>query len=79
MSLREAALLFTLFWAQFFAGAVVPEDWHGKELVLFGVAYLALGLWGLVGSRREVPRLLHDGFRAKYSELAAADPPTQPH
>jgi cation:H+ antiporter len=79
MSLREAALLFTLFWAQFFAGAVVPEDWHGKELVLFGLAYLSLGLWGLVKDRRQVPRLLHDGFRAKYSELAAADPPRQPH
>lgn len=79
MSLREATLLFALFWAQFFAGAVVPEDWHGKELVLFGLVYMALGFWGLVGGRREVPRLLHDGFRAKYSELAAADPPSQPH
>ncbi len=79
MTLREAALLFTLFWAQFFAGAVVPEDWHGKELVVFGLAYLALGLWGLIGSRREVPRLVHDGFRARYSELSAADPPQQPH
>jgi cation:H+ antiporter len=79
MSVREAALLFTLFWAQFFAGAVVPEDWHGKELVLFALVYLALGLWGLLRGRREVPRLLHDGFRANYSELAAADPPSQPH
>jgi cation:H+ antiporter len=79
MSLREAALLFTLFWAQFFAGAVVPEDWHGRELMLFGLVYLVLGLWGLVRSRREVPRLFHDGFRAKYSELAVADPPHQPH
>jgi len=58
---------------------VVPEDWHGRELVLFGLAYLALGLWGLVKERREVPRLLHDGFRAKYTELVAADPPKPPH
>ncbi|MGH9010564.1 MAG: sodium:proton exchanger [Acidimicrobiia bacterium] len=79
MSLREAAALFTLFWAQFITGAVVPADWHGTELVLFGLAYLALAGWGLVGSRREVPKLLHDGFRAKYSELAAADPPHKPH
>ena len=78
MSLREAGLLFTLFWAQFVTGAVVPDEWHGTELILFGLAYLALGLWGLVGNRREVPRLLRDGFRAKYSELTAADPPHQP-
>lgn len=80
MSLREATALFVLFWAQFLAGAVVPEDWHGTELMLFGLAYLVLGLWGLVGNRRAVPRLLHDGFRAKYSELvAAADPPDRSH
>ena len=78
MSLREAAALFALFWAQFLAGAVVPEDWHGKELVLFAFVYLALALWGLTKNRREVPRLLHDGFRAKYSELVAKDPPQHP-
>ncbi len=79
MSLREAATLFTLFWAQFITGAVVPENWHGTELILFGLAYLALGVWVLTGSRREVPRLLYDGFRAKYSDLVAKDPPHQPH
>ena len=79
MSLREAAALFSLFWAQFIAGAVVPKEHHDVELILFGVIYLVLGAWVLVGSRREVPRLFRDGFRAKYSELAAADPPHQPH
>jgi cation:H+ antiporter len=79
MSLREAAALFVLFWAQFIAGAVVPEEHHDTELILFGVIYLILGLWALFGSRREVPRLLRDGFKAKYSDLAAADPPQQPH
>jgi cation:H+ antiporter len=79
MSLREAGYLFVLFWAQFITGAVVPKEWHGAELVLFGLAYLALALWSLVGERRAVPRLLHDGFRAKYSDLVAADPPHQPH
>jgi cation:H+ antiporter len=78
MSLREAAVLFVLFWAQFLTGAVVPKEWHGVELVLFGLAYLVLALWSLVGDRREVPRLLYDGFRAKYSDLAA-DPPPQVH
>jgi cation:H+ antiporter len=78
MSLREAGVLFVLFWAQFITGAVVPEHWHGKELVLFGLAYLVLAVYGLFGERRAVPRLLHDGFRAKYSDLAA-DPPPQAH
>jgi cation:H+ antiporter len=75
MSLREAAALFVLFWAQFITGAVVPKDWHGTELVLFGLAYLVLALFSLLGERREVPRLLRDGFRAKYSDLAADPPP----
>ena len=75
MSLREAAFLFVLFWAQFVTGAVVPADWHGKELVLFGLAYLVLAFHGLIGSRREIPRLLHDGFRADYKELSAGPPP----
>jgi cation:H+ antiporter len=79
MSLREAGYLFGLFWAQFIAGAVVPKEHHDTELILFGVIYLILALWGLVGSRREVPRLLKDGFRSKYSELSAAAPPHQPH
>ena len=79
MTLREAAALFTLFWAQFIAGAVVPKEHHDVELILFGVIYIVLALVGLARSRREVPRLLRDGFRAKYSELAAADPPHQPH
>jgi cation:H+ antiporter len=77
MSVREAAVLFVLFWAQFFTGAVVPADWHGKELVLFSLAYLIMGVWVLKGSRRDVPRLLHDGFRADYAELST-DPEPDP-
>ncbi|MGH8993577.1 MAG: sodium:proton exchanger [Acidimicrobiia bacterium] len=77
MSLREATALFVLFWAQFFAGAVVPEEWHGRELVLFALAYLVMGLWILTRERREVPRLLHDGFRADYAELST-DPEPDP-
>jgi cation:H+ antiporter len=77
MSVREAGVLFVLFWAQFVTGAVVPEEWHGKELVVFSLAYLIMGLWVLTGSRREVPRLLHDGFRADYAELST-DPEPDP-
>jgi cation:H+ antiporter len=78
MSLREAGYLFGLFWAQFFAGAIVPEEHHDTELLLFGGVYLILAFIGLIGSRREVPRLLRDGFKAKYTDLVAADPPRQP-
>lgn len=70
MSVREAVILFGLFWAQFIAGAVVPAEWHGPELVLFGLVYLLLGAYVLFGSRRQVPRLVHDGFRADYAELS---------
>ncbi|MGH9040592.1 MAG: sodium:proton exchanger [Acidimicrobiia bacterium] len=70
MSLKEAGALFVLFWAQFIAGAVVPEEHHGIELVIFSLIYLVLGLWVLFGSRKAVPRLLHDGFKADYAELS---------
>ncbi|MDQ3946008.1 MAG: sodium:proton exchanger [Actinomycetota bacterium] len=77
MSLREAGILFGLFWAQFITGAVVPAEWHGEELVLFSLVYLVLGLRILARSRAQVPRLLHDGFRADYAELST-DPETDP-
>jgi cation:H+ antiporter len=77
MSLREAALLFTLFWAQFLTGALVPAEWHGFELVAFSVVYLVLGLAVLLRYRRDVPRLGHDGFVASYAELSAGTGPAQ--
>jgi cation:H+ antiporter len=70
MSLREAWLLFVLFWAQFFTGALVPEHLHGVELVSFSVAYLVLAARTLLRERRSVPRLLRDGFRSSYAELS---------
>ena len=79
MSVREAIVLFVLFWAQFFTGALVPDDWHGTELVLFAIAYLVLGLGVLASSRRHVGRLAHDGFRADYAELSAGPPPGAGH
>ena len=69
MSLREAGFLFTLFWAQFILGAVVPEDLHAVERIGVGVVYLILGVWLLVGNRRLIRPLLYDGFRAPYSHL----------
>jgi cation:H+ antiporter len=73
MSLREAWLLFVLFWAQFLTGAFVPEEWHGIELVSFAVAYLVLGVVVLAGGRRHVSRLFRDGLAADYAELAAGE------
>ncbi|HYJ61746.1 MAG TPA: sodium:proton exchanger [Actinomycetota bacterium] len=72
MSLREAGVLFGLFWFQFVLGAVVPESLHGVERIAVGVLYLALGAWQLLQQRTEVRPLLHDGFRASYDELGAA-------
>jgi len=70
MSLREAGVLFVLFWTQFIAGAVVPEEHHGIELVLFSVAYIVLGLRIFLGERKSIGPRLRDGFRTPYAELA---------
>jgi cation:H+ antiporter len=70
MSLREAWMLFILFWTQFLFGAFVPEEHHGKELIVFSIAYIVLGVYFLVRQRDAAARLLRDGIRAPYSELA---------
>ena len=79
MSLREAAALFVLFWAQFLTGAMVPPDWHGYELIAFSVVYLVLGVLVLLRYRRDVPRLFHDGLVASYAELSAGSAPESAH
>ena len=73
MSLREAWFLFGLFWAQFVLGAIVPESLHGVERIAVGCVYMVLGLWIFIGDRQRMPRLLRDGFRTPYAELAEAD------
>jgi cation:H+ antiporter len=70
MSLREAGLLFALFWAQFILGAALPESMHGTELIIFGAVYLVLGARTLLSEPRRMPRLLRDGFRASHEELS---------
>jgi cation:H+ antiporter len=69
MSTREAMGLFSLFWAQFIVGAVVPESWHAAER--FGVSgvYFLLAAWIFVQDRRALPRLIKDGFRTPYARL----------
>ena len=71
MSVREAGYLFVLFWAQFIAGAVVPEEHHDTELLIFSGIYLLLAAWLLVTQRRRIKSLLTDAFRTPYTELAA--------
>jgi cation:H+ antiporter len=71
ISTREALMLFTLFWAQFVIGAVVPETLHGKELLIVSVVYLALGLVILLRDRGRLPRLLRDGFVRPYHVLGS--------
>jgi cation:H+ antiporter len=73
ISLREAALLFVLFFAQFVIGGVVPEQWHGVERIVVSVIYLVLALGILTQDRRQLPAMLRDGFRTPYDQLRAAD------
>jgi cation:H+ antiporter len=73
MSVREAWLLFGLFWAQFVVGAVMPEDLHMVSRLGVGVVYLAGGVWIFARDRQRLRRLLRDGFRASYAELSATD------
>ncbi len=69
ISLREAVLLFGLFWAQFVIGAVVPESAAGVERIAVSIAYLLLGLAIFARERRLIRPLLRDGFRTSYAQL----------
>jgi len=69
ISVKEAGMLFALFWAQFVVGAVVPASWHGVELVVVGVVYLLLATGYFVAGRRAMPNLLRDGLRTSYARL----------
>ena len=70
ISTREALLLFTLFWAQFIVGAVVPESAGGIERIIVSGAYLVLGLIVFYQDRRGIPVLLRNGFVTSYAELS---------
>jgi cation:H+ antiporter len=69
MSTREALGLFGLFWAQFILGALVPESWHGTELVAVSVLYLIFAAGILMRDRRAVPALIRDGFRTPHAAM----------
>lgn len=73
ISTREALLLFSLFWAQFVIGAIVPDSFGGIELIAVGVVYFLLGIGILVRQRGLLRALLRDGFRTPYREMATID------
>lgn len=71
ISLREAGLLFGLFFAQFIIGGLVPEAWHGVERIGVSVVYLALAVCIFAQDRKLLPALLRDGFRTPHGHLHA--------
>lgn len=71
ISVREAIMLFTLFWAQFIIGAVVPDSVGGIERIIVSAAYLGLGLFLFVRQAPLIGPLLRDGFRTSYAALNA--------
>jgi cation:H+ antiporter len=66
---REAILLFTLFWAQFIIGAIVPDSLQLAERVGVSAVYILLGLAIFVRDRHLIVPLLRDGFRTPYRHL----------
>src|SRR5262249_19577178 len=69
LSLREASLLFVLFFAQFIIGGLVPEPYHGIERIAVSVVYLVLAAGIIVRDRRHLPALIRDGLRTSHAEL----------
>jgi cation:H+ antiporter len=65
---REAMGLFGLFWAQFLAGALLPESMHPTERIGFSIVYLVLAV-GVLARKRRMFGLLRDGFVIPYHRL----------
>jgi cation:H+ antiporter len=73
ISLREAWMLFVLFWAQFLIGGLVPESVGGIERILVGAAYLVLGIVIFTRQRVLIRPLIRDGFKTSYRELGGRE------
>jgi cation:H+ antiporter len=69
ISIREAWMLFSLFWAQFLIGGIVPQSAHGTERVIVSVAYLCLAAVIFLRDRKALIGLLREGLFVPYSEL----------
>jgi cation:H+ antiporter len=70
ISVREALMLFVLFWAQFLIGALVPESVGGIERILVGGVYMVLGLVIFTRERDLIRPLIRDGFKTSYRDLS---------
>ena len=73
ISVREAWMLFGLFWAQFLIGGLVPGSVAGIERVAVGAAYMVLGLVIFARQRGLIRPLIRDGFRTSYSDLSRGE------
>lgn len=71
LTVREAGLLFGLFFAQFALGAVVPDSAHGLELVLVSIVYFVLAAYYFLRERGMLPALVRAGVKVPYEELSS--------
>jgi cation:H+ antiporter len=69
ISVREAWLLFGLFWAQFLIGAIVPHSFMGTERIIVATAYVILGVGIFARQRALIRPLIRDGFKTSYRDL----------
>lgn len=73
ISVREAWMLFVLFWAQFLIGGLVPESVAGIERILVGAVYMVLGLAIFARQRGLIRPLIRDGFRTSVRDLGGGE------
>ena len=75
ITLREAWLLFGLFWAQFIIGAIVPESVAEIERILVAIVYMVLGIVIFTRQRGLIRPLIRDGFKTSYRDLGRGEIP----
>ena len=73
ISVREAWLLFALFWAQFIIGGLAPESIAGLERIVVGGVYIVLGLVIFTRQRGLIRPLIRDGFKTSYRDLSRGE------
>jgi hypothetical protein len=54
---------------------VVPDRFHGTELIAVGVIYLILAAWMVLRQRRQFLPLFRDGFRTPHEHLRGGPVP----